>query len=251
MRSLVGLLGMLGCSLLQAAPVVLVLTNVGVMKSPAGAEIPTGFYLSEAAHPYAVLRAAGHEVVLASPKGGFAPVDPKSLDLKDERNAAFWKVYGAEQGGRQGVLGTRSLAELKPADVAGVFFAGGHGTVWDFPNSPVVAGLITGVDASGGVIGAVCHGPTALVGVKDAAGKPLVAGKQVAVFTDSEERAVKLADVVPFLLQSTLEKAGAKAVVAADFAENAVRDGRLVTGQNPASATKTAKLFVEALAERR
>ncbi|HEX5789615.1 MAG TPA: type 1 glutamine amidotransferase domain-containing protein [Luteolibacter sp.] len=234
----------------QAAPVVLVLTNVGELK-PAGAEaLVTGFYLSEAAHPYAVLRAAGHEVVLASPKGGFAPLDPKSLDLKDPLNAEFWKAHGAEQQGRQGVANTRSLADLKPAEVAGVFFAGGHGTMGDFPDPAVVGSFIAKVDAAGGVIAAVCHGPSALVGAKGVDGKPLVAGRKVAVFTNAEEQAVGLTEVVPFLLQDELSKAGAQVVLAANFAENAVRDGRLVTGQNPASATLTARLMVEALAKK-
>ena len=247
MKSLI--LSVLCCCGFAAAapkPIVLLLTNVADMKA-GGSDTATGFYLSEAAHPYAVFKKAGYEVVFASPKGGFAPADPKSLDLKDEEIAAFWTEFRAANGGKQGVANTKKLSDLKPADYSGIYAAGGHGTCWDFPNQAEVAAFISAIYTQGGVVGAVCHGPMALVGVKGPDGKPLVAGKKVAVFTDAEEKAVKLEKVVPFLLQSELEKAGAKVVVADNWAENAVRDGRLVTGQNPASASKSAKLFVEAL----
>lgn len=237
----------------HAKPIVLLLTNVdrmhGARDDVPGAVNSTGFYLSEAAHPYHVFKEAGHEVVFASPKGGFAPVDPKSLDLKDKENAKFWEVHGGAIQGRGGVKDTAKLSDLNPKDYAGIYAAGGHGTCWDFPNNKEIADFIAAIHAQGGVVGAVCHGPMALVGVKGADGKPLVAGKKVAVFTNAEEKAVNLDKVVPFLLQSELEKAGAKVQVAENWAENAVRDGRLVTGQNPASAAKSARLFVEALRE--
>ena len=241
------LFGLIACWVAVAAadekkPIVLVLTNHGELGDTGK---KTGFYLSEAAHPYQVFRDAGYPVILASPKGGMAPVDPKSLDLKDEDNAMFWKKHGGEGG----VSETKKLASLDAAEVAGVFFAGGHGTVWDLPNSEVVSTFITEVDRQKGMIGAVCHGPAAFVGAKGADGKALVAGKSVAVFTNSEEKAVKLTKVVPFLLQSEMEKAGAKVKVADDFSDNSVRDGRLVTGQNPASAKSAAVLFVEGLKE--
>jgi len=237
----------------HAAPksIVLLLTNVDRFMSVddrnPGAVNATGFYLSEAAHPYHVFKEAGYEVVLASPKGGFAPVDPKSMELKDAQNKAFWDAHVGEIEGRSGVKATKKLSDLNPKDYAGIYAAGGHGACWDFPNNAEVAKFMSALYANGGVVGAVCHGPMALVGVKGADGKPLVAGKKVAVFTDAEEKAVHLDKVVPFLLQSELEKAGAKVQVADNWAENAVRDGRLVTGQNPASATKSAKLFIEAI----
>ncbi len=243
MKSLI-LFVLLGCAFATAAPkpIVLLLTNVDQMTNDA----PTGFYLSEASHPYAVFKKAGYEVVFASPKGGFAPADPKSLDIKDQINATFLSTQ-CVVGESSGVANTKKLSDLDPKDFSGIYAAGGHGTCWDFPNNAEVAKFISAIYNQGGVVGAVCHGPMALVGVKGPDGKPLVAGKKVAVFTDAEEKAVKLEKVVPFLLQTELEKAGAKVVVADNWAENAVRDGRLVTGQNPASATKSAKLFVEAL----
>ena len=238
-------LGLMAClvavaSAAEKKPIVLVLTNHGELGDTGK---KTGFFLSEASHPYVVFTNAGYPVVFASPKGGMAPVDPKSMDLKDEDNAVFWKKHGGDGG----VAETQKLASLDAAEVAGVFFAGGHGTVWDLPNSEVVSGFITAVDRHQGMIGAVCHGPAAFVGAKGADGKALVAGKTVAVFTNAEEKAVKLTDVVPFLLQSEMEKAGAKVKLADNFSDNSVRDGRLVTGQNPASAKSAAELFIEGL----
>lgn len=252
MKSLIlSVLACWGVAVATPKPIVLLLTNVDRMPSAdnkvPGALNATGFYLSEAAHPYAVFRDAGYEVVFASPEGGFAPVDPKSLDLKDKENKIFWEAHGVTKQGRGGVEGTKQLSDLQAKDYAGIYAAGGHGTCWDFPNNRELADFISKIHAQGGVVGAVCHGPMALVGVKGPDGKPLVAGKKVAVFTNAEEKAVKLDKVVPLLLQSELEKAGARVVLADNWSENAVRDGRLVTGQNPASATKSAKLFVEAL----
>lgn len=224
----------------EKQPIVLVLTNHSTL-GESGKK--TGFYLSEAAHPYAVFEKAGYPVILASPKGGVAPVDPKSMDLKDAENKAFWEKYGKDAG----VPETKALSTIQASEISGVFFAGGHGTVWDFPNSEVVAGFIKQVDANQGVIGAVCHGPAAFVGAKGADGEALVKGKTIAIFTNAEEEAVGLTKVVPFLLETELEKAGAKVKLAKNFVENAVRDGRLVTGQNPASAKKAGQLFVEAL----
>ncbi|MET0261726.1 MAG: type 1 glutamine amidotransferase domain-containing protein [Rariglobus sp.] len=250
MRFLIGLwvlaFSCAGVSVTAAEPrqILLVLTNHAQLGDTG---VATGFFLSEAAHPWEVFRKAGYAVTLASPRGGFAPVDPKSFKLDDPANASFWREYGGKVEGVDGVAKTRALAELKPEAYAAVFFAGGHGAMWDFPNNPEIARLSAGIYERGGVVGSVCHGPAALVGVKLADGTPLVSGRQVAVFSNAEEAAVKLTSVVPFLLADELARAGAKPVVGADFQENAVRDGRLVTGQNPASATKAARLLVEAL----
>jgi putative intracellular protease/amidase len=229
-------------------PILLVLTNEAKLGKTQGR---TGFYLSEAAHPYDVFKKAGYKVRLASPLGGFAPLDPKSFDEKDPANAAFWKEYGsgAEKNATLGVKETISLNEVNPADFSAIFFAGGHGTMWDFRGNKDVSRVTATIYEDGGAVGAVCHGPAALVDVKLTDGTPLVKGKKVAAFTNDEEEAVGLAGVVPFLLQSKLEEAGATHVAAENFAENAVADGRLVTGQNPASAAKTAELLVAALAQ--
>ena len=229
----------------EKKPLLLVLTNHGDLGDTGKS---TGFFLSEAAHPYGVFTEAGYEVELASPRGGFAPVDPKSFDTDDKANAVFWKKFGNNDKEKPGVATSTALSKVKPAAYAGIFFAGGHGAVWDFPNSAALQTVTASIYVQGGVVGAVCHGPAALVNVKLPDGSALISGKKVAVFTNEEEDKVQLSKVVPFMLQTAFEKKGATVITAEPFTENAVRDGRLVTGQNPASAHKSAKLFVEALA---
>lgn len=210
----------------------------------------TGFYLSEAAHPYEVFTAAGYDVQLASPEGGFAPVDPKSLELDDdEANQTFWSKFGKEEEGLSGVPGTKGLRSVKPGVFRGIFFAGGHGAMWDFPTSADVRALTSDIYSRGGVVGAVCHGPAALVNLKLPDGSLLVKGKKVAVFTNEEEQAVNLTEAMPFLLEDSFEGMDAEVVTAEKFTVNAVRDGRLITGQNPQSAKKAAELFVAAMKE--
>jgi len=228
------------------APILLVLTNHSELGDTGKL---TGFFLSEAAHPYEVFTENGHPVTLASPKGGFAPLDPKSLDLDDKANANFWEKFGNANKDKPGVAKTTSLSEIDPAKFSAIFFAGGHGSVWDFPESEVLQKVTAKIYESNGSVGAVCHGPAALVNVTLSDGSKLIAGKETAVFTNSEEAAVKLTETVPFLLQTAFEKAGAKVTTAKDFSENAIRDGRLVTGQNPASAKKSAELLLEAMGE--
>jgi len=229
----------------EEAPILLVLTNHSELGDTGKM---TGFFLSEAAHPYEVFSEGKHAVTLASPKGGFAPLDPKSLDLDDVANAAFWKKFGNADKEKPGVPKTTALAEIDPRKYGAIFFAGGHGAVWDFPDSEALKKVTAAIYEEGGAVGAVCHGPAALVNVRLSDGSLLIAGKKTAVFTNDEEKAVKLTNTVPFLLQTAFEKAGATVVPAEKFSENAVRDGRLVTGQNPASAKKSAELLLEAMA---
>ncbi|MBB5352500.1 putative intracellular protease/amidase [Haloferula luteola] len=225
-------------------PLLLVLTN---HKELGDTGKPTGFFLSEAAHPFQVFEAADREVVLASPQGDFAPIDPKSMKLEDAASREFWEKFGNGDPDRPGVAQTKSLRGLKAEDFDGIFFAGGHGAMWDFPDSDAVQSLTAAIDEQGGVVGAVCHGPASLVKVKRSNGESLVSGKKVAVFTNAEEKAVELTQVVPFSLEDALREAGAEPQIGENFQENAVLDGRLATGQNPASATRTAELFLEAL----
>jgi putative intracellular protease/amidase len=208
-------------------PVLIVLTSHGQKGSTGQA---TGYYLSEVTHPLAVLHEAGLVVEFASILGGEPPVD--GLDLNDAVNARYW----ADEGFRQAVRTTPPLADVDPGRYRAVLFAGGHGTVWDFPDSPAVQTLTRAVYEQGGVVAAVCHGPSALVNVRLTGGAYLVSGKRVAAFTDAEEQAVGLTEVVPFLLASTLQLRGALHQAAPNWAEQVVVDGRLVTGQNPQSA---------------
>ncbi len=209
-------------------PVLFVLTSHGT-KGATGQ--PTGYYLAELTHPLAVLEAAGIPVEFASIQGGEPPVD--GLDLEDPTNARYWN----DAAFRDKVSHTRRLGEVDAADYSAIFFAGGHGTMWDFPESPDVQRITREIYENDGAVGAVCHGPSALVNIKLSDGSYLVAGKRVSSFTDSEERAVQLDGVVPFMLASRLAERGAEHLPAADWSCQAVVDGRLVTGQNPQSAT--------------
>jgi putative intracellular protease/amidase len=200
----------------------------------------TGFYASEAAEPWAVFTAAGYQVELVSVAGGRPPVDGR--DTNDEAQQAFFAAADLERTARP--------ADLDPADYDLVFFAGGHGTMWDFPDSAELAQLAAAVYERGGVVAAVCHGPSALVNLRLSDGSHLVAGRRVAAFTNAEEAAVGLTDVVPFLLADALAKSGATHLPAANFSEQVVVDGRLVTGQNPASARAAAEQVVAVLGAR-
>lgn len=208
-------------------PVLFVLTSHGT-KGDTGQ--PTGFYLGEVTHPLAELEAANIAVEFASIQGGEPPVD--GLDLDDAANARYWN----DERFRNAIRTTRRLDDVDPSRYAAIFFAGGHGAMWDFPTSPAVARVTRDIYEQGGAVAAVCHGPAALVNVKLGDGSYLVAGKRVSAFTDSEEHAVKLADTVPFLLASQLVERGARHEAAPDWTSKVVVDGRLVTGQNPQSA---------------
>lgn len=191
---------------------------------------PTGFWLSELTHPLAVLEDAGIPVDLASIRGGQPPVD--GFDLKDDANARFW----GNPEFRSALANTLCLADVDPSQYSAVFFAGGHGTMWDFADSLAAQRVIRRIYEAGGIVSAVCHGPAALVNAKLSDGTFLVSGKNVASFTDQEEEEVQATKIVPFLLASTLTAHGAHHHPAPNWTANVVVDGRVVTGQNPASA---------------
>jgi putative intracellular protease/amidase len=221
--------------------VAIVLTNHGTLGSTGK---PTGFYLSEATHPHHVFRSAGYDVDFLSPKGGLAPMD--GLDAKDAINDAFLADAAL-------VARTKSTTAIRDADPArydAVFFSGGHGTMWDFPGDASLQAFARSVYERGGVVAAVCHGPAALVNLRLSDGRHLVAGKQVAAFTNEEEAAVKLDTVVPFALESTLRQRGAAFVESPNFEARVAISDRLVTGQNPASATGAAEAVVVLLSKR-
>jgi putative intracellular protease/amidase len=197
----------------------------------------TGYYLPEAAHPWRVFTDAGYTVEFASVAGGEPPVD--GADLSDPVQREFTEQVPLKE--------TPRFADLDPAGYDAVLFAGGHGAMWDFPSDPGLATFTRELYERGGVVAAVCHGPAALAGLTLSDGSPLVAGKRIAAFTDSEESAAGLTEVVPFLLQSRLEELGAKHTGAPDWQPHVVTDGRLVTGQNPASSAGVAEAVVAVL----
>jgi putative intracellular protease/amidase len=203
---------------------------------------PTGFAMVELTHPLEMFEAAGIPVEIASIRGGHPPID--FFDLSDPVNDRFWK----DKAFRDALAHSLVLADLDPARYSAVFFAGGHGTMWDFADDPVVQTVIREIWEAGGIVSAVCHGPAALVNAKLSDGSYLVASKKLAAFTDAEEAEVKYDKVVPYLLASTLKDRGALHQPAPNWSENVVTDGRLITGQNPASAHGVGKAIVDKLA---
>lgn len=199
----------------------------------------TGFYVSEAAEPWAILTDAGVEVDLASIAGGAPPRDGENT--ADPVQRRFLEAEADR------LAATPALSDVDATGYDAVFFAGGHGTMWDFPESPAIARLTREVWENGGHVAAVCHGPAALVGVTLSDGTHLVAGKKVAAFTNDEESAVGLTEIVPFLLSDALTTRGAIHIPAPPFTAHTVIDGRLITGQNPASATGVAEALAQAL----
>lgn len=223
-------------------PVLFVLTSHGIKGSTGQ---PTGYYLGEVTHPLAELQAAGIPVEFASIQGGEPPVD--GLDLDDAINARYWN----DPAFRDAVRDTRRLGDVDASRYAGIFFVGGHGAMWDFPGNADIQRVTREIYEAGGLVGAVCHGPAALVDITLSNGAHLVAGKNVGAFTDSEERAVQLDAVVPFLLASTLEQRGAHHHAAPNWTGKVVVDGRLITGQNPQSASGVGAAMRDALLAQR
>ena len=201
----------------------------------------TGYYLPEASHPHHVFTQAGYDVDFVSPKGGTPPMD--GADLSDPLNRAFVENPAVMSKVEQSMRPT----DVDPTAYAAIFYAGGHGTMWDFADNAELASLAAKIYDRGGVVSAVCHGPAGLVNVKLANGKYLVDGKTVSTFTNEEEAAVKKTEIVPFLLESKLIERGATVTKAPNFQEHVAVSDRLVTGQNPASASGVARKVVEVL----
>ncbi len=205
----------------------------------------TGFYVGEAAHPYEVFTREGVEVDFVSPKGGTPPQD--GINRDDPSQAAFLDDPAVTAA----LAATLTPTDVDPADYDAVLYVGGHGTMWDFPDNEKLADVARQIWETGGAIAAVCHGPAGLVNIKLSDGSYLVEGKTVAAFTDDEERAAGMDQEVPFLLASTLVQRGARHTTAPNFQPNVEIDGRLVTGQNPASAMALAEALVEMIKIRR
>ena len=205
---------------------------------------PTGFYLPEAAHPYHVFTQAGYGVDFVSPQGGEPPMD--GVDRGDPIQAAFL----ADADVMAKVRATLRPEEVNPADYDAIFYAGGHGVMWDFPANARLAAIARAIYEAEGVVAAVCHGPAALVNITLSDGRYLVDGKTVSTFTNEEEAAVGLTEVVPFLLESRLRERGATISKAPNFQAHTAVSERLVTGQNPASATAVAAQVLRVLAGR-
>lgn len=198
----------------------------------------TGFWLEEFAAPYFVFRDAGVNLTLASPKGGQPPVDPKS-DLAENQTEAMAR-FKKDETAQKALARTVALADVKAQDFDTVFYVGGHGPMWDLAESPVSIALLESFYNSGKPIALVCHSPGVLRHVTYK-GEPLVKGKHVTGFTNGEEEEVKLTNVVPFLVEDELMRLGAIFEKVRNWQPFSIVDGRLVTGQNPASSTSAAQ----------
>jgi putative intracellular protease/amidase len=205
----------------------------------------TGFWLEEFAAPYLVFRDACVELTLDSPKGGQPPIDPKS-DLAENQTDAMTR-FKQDQVAQQALSQTIKLADVKAEDYDTIFYVGGHGPMWDLVDNPVSIALIESFYNSGKPVAAVCHSPGVFHKVTYK-GAPLVKGKRVTGFTNGEEEAVHLTHVVPFLVEDELRRLGGLYEKAADWQPFSIVDGRLVTGQNPASSTSAAQELLKVLA---
>lgn len=205
----------------------------------------TGFWLEEFAAPYYVFKDAGAQITLASPKGGQPPLDPSSNteDAQTETTDRF----KADKSAQDHLANTHLLSGINPGHYDAIFYPGGHGPLWDLANDKDSIKIIESFASSDRPIGAVCHAPGIFKHTKASDGKPLVSGRKVTGFTNTEEEAVGLTDVVPFLVEDMLKENGGEYHKGEDWASYVVTDGKLVTGQNPASSEEAARKLLELL----
>lgn len=208
----------------------------------------TGFWLEEFAAPYYAFKDAGANITLVSPKGGQPPLDPTS-DAPDAQTEAT-RRFKKDSAAQTALAHTGKLADVSGEKFDALFYPGGHGPLWDLAEDADSIKLIETMAAAGKPVSVVCHAPAALRHVKGADGSPLVKGKKVTGFTNTEEAAVKLTDVVPFLVEDMLVKNGGIFSKAADFQPYVITDGKLITGQNPASSAPAALAVLEQLKSR-
>lgn len=206
---------------------------------------PTGFWLEELAAPYYAFKEAGAQVTLASPKGGQPPLDPKSNEPGFQTDAT--RRFEADTAATAQLANTLRLDSVRQQDYDAVFYPGGHGPMWDLAEDRHSIALLESFVAANKPVALVCHAPGALRHVKGTDGRPLVAGRQVTGFTNTEEEAVQLTKVVPFLVEDSLKANGGVYTQAADWHPHVVSDGLLITGQNPASSEPAATVLIKRL----
>ncbi|WP_411842544.1 type 1 glutamine amidotransferase domain-containing protein [Salinicoccus sp. HZC-1] len=217
--------------------VLIIATNHGTINNDK--DRPTGLWLSEAAEPYQIFQGAGLKVDIASPKGGEVPLDPASLaDGQDSER--YNEVIRQLQN-------TQSISDVVYEGYDAIFFAGGHGAMYDFPGNPDIQNIMAFFKDDGRIISAVCHGPAAFIEAKTKDGRYLVDGVKITGFTNAEEHSMNLMDDMPFALQTKLESHGAGFVAGRDMESNVVTDRNFITGQNPASAEEAAQAVVKQL----
>tara|TARA_B100000029_G_C17210406_1_gene827827 strand:- start:45 stop:749 length:705 start_codon:yes stop_codon:yes gene_type:complete len=227
---------------MKALTILFILTSHSTMGST-GDE--TGLWLEEFTTPYYAFADAGYDIDIASIEGGAPPIDPRSLEGEDKPESIL--RYEKDTALQEALNNSVAIQDVNASTYAAVIIPGGHGTMWDLPNNERLSDIISSTYQDGRVVAAVCHGPAGLIGPVNADGAPIVKGKKVAGFTNAEEEAVELTDVVPFLLEDKLIELGAHYQKGPDFEPFAIADGNLVTGQNPASSKKVAEFVIEIL----
>jgi putative intracellular protease/amidase len=205
----------------------------------------TGFWVEEFASPYYTLKDKGVNITLATPKGGKAPIDPTSD--KEDAATESTKRFDKDEEAQERINTTLKLSTINAADYDAVFYPGGHGPLWDLSQDKISIKLIETFNEQKKPIAFVCHAPAALKNVKGTDGNPLVKGKKVTGFTNTEEKAVELVDVVPFLVEDMLKENGGIYSKGADWSEYVLQDGNLITGQNPASSKLVAEKLFDAV----
>lgn len=202
----------------------------------------TGYFLSEVTHPWSVLGNT-YDIDVVSPKGGKPPVD--GFDLSDPINEKFWN----DPEWQAKMSNTLTPGQVDPSKYKAIFYAGGHGAMWDFPNNEELAAIASAIYEAGGIVSAVCHGPAGLLPVRLSDGTVFVKGRRLTSFTNPEEYANGTAAIVPFMLETALENEGALFKEGGQWTDHVVVDGRLITGQNPMSALSLGKALLKALKE--
>ena len=222
--------------------ILVVVTNISKYPSQ---ERATGLWFGEAVHFVDKMEKEGYKIDYVSPLGGSTPIDPHSLQA-DQMTELDWQYYLNNEFLNK--LGTTlSADEVNPEDYDAIYYTGGHGVMWDFPDNEKLQNIAIKIYENGGVVSAVCHGSVGLLNIKNAAGEYLIADKKVAGFANTEETALGLDKVVPFLTEDEIVNRGANYVKGEDWAEFAVVDGRVVSGQNPASGGVVAKEVLKVL----
>ena len=206
-------------------------------------EHKTGFWLEEFASPYYVFKDANADITLASPEGGQPPLDPKSDEADFQTDAT--RRFKEDADAQAALANTVRLADISTENFDAVFYPGGHGPLWDLAEDRSSIALIESMHASGKPVAAVCHAPAVLKHAKNSDGSPLVKGKSVTGFSNTEEDAVQLTEIVPFLVEDELKARGGNYSKADDWHPYAITDGNLITGQNPASSELAAKAVLE------
>lgn len=232
-------------SQIKAKKILIVTTSFEAVKSTGK---KTGLWLEEFTTPYYLLSESGIVLTIATPKGGIVPIDPKSVLPEYSTNSV--KRFLGDTAAQYKLKNAIALKDINAKDYDAIFYPGGHGPMWDLPENTESIALIRAFYLQGKPVALVCHGPAALKNIYDKNGSPLIKGKRVSGFTDSEEINGNSVDMVPFSLESMLKQKGANYVKGPDWHPFVVQDGQLITGQNPASAEPLAKLVISELMKR-